>query len=117
MTWVMVATALVLFMQAGFLLLEIGFSRGKNVGAGVVKVLVNLGIVTIAWWAARPGRQRPGNSLFGNDGFLYHAGQDVAGTVVGNVEIGYMLFGLVFCAVSLAIVWGTTWSGSGSAPT
>ena len=32
----------------------------------------------------------------------------MAGTVVGNVEIGYMLFGLVFCAVSLAIVWGTT---------
>ena len=48
------------------------------------------------------------NSLFDGDGFLYHAGQDVAGTVVGNVEIGYMLFGLVFCAVSLAIVWGTT---------
>ena len=54
-TWVMVATALVLFMQAGFLLLEIGFSRGKNVGAGVVKVLVNLGIVTIAWWAVGQG--------------------------------------------------------------
>ena len=32
----------------------------------------------------------------------------MAGTVVRNVEIGYMLFGLVFCAVSLAIVWGTT---------
>ena len=108
MTWVMVATALVLFMQAGFLLLEIGFSRGKNVGAGVAKVLVNLGIVTIAWWAVGQGVNGPGNSLFGNDGFLYHAGQDVAGTVVGNVEIGYMLFGLVFCAVSLAIVWGTT---------
>jgi Amt family ammonium transporter len=108
MTWVMVATALVLFMQAGFLLLEIGFSRGKNVGAGVAKVLVNLGIVTIAWWAVGQGVNGPGNSLFGNDGFFYHAGQDVAGTVVGNVEIGYMLFGLVFCAVSLAIVWGTT---------
>ena len=42
-TWVMVACVLVLFMQAGFLLLEIGFSRQKNVGAGVAKVLVNLG--------------------------------------------------------------------------
>lgn len=108
MTWVMVATALVLFMQAGFLLLEVGFSRGKNVGAGVAKVLVNLGIVTIAWWAIGQGISGPGNSILGSDGFLYHAGQDVAGTIVGNVEIGYMLFGLVFCAVSLAIVWGTT---------
>jgi len=108
MTWVMIATALVLFMQAGFLLLEVGFSRGKNVGAGVAKVLVNLGIVTIAWWAIGQGVSGPGNAIVGSDGFLYHAGQDVAGTVVGNVEIGYMLFGLVFCAVSLAIVWGTT---------
>ena len=39
----MVACVLVLFMQAGFLLLEIGFSRQKNVGTGVAKVLVNLG--------------------------------------------------------------------------
>ena len=46
---------LVLFMQAGFLFLEIGFSRQKNVGAGVAKILVNLGIVTIAWWAVGYG--------------------------------------------------------------
>ena len=44
-TWVMVACVLVLFMQAGFLLLEIGFSRQKNVGTGVAKILVNLAIV------------------------------------------------------------------------
>jgi ammonium transporter, Amt family len=108
MTWVMICTALVLFMQAGFLLLEIGFSRGKNVGAGVAKILINLGILSIAWWAIGQGINGPGNDIFGTDGFLYHAGQDVAGTVVGNVEIGFMLFGLVFAAVSLAIVWGTT---------
>ena len=33
--WVIVAACLVMFMQAGFLLLEVGFSRMKNVGAGV----------------------------------------------------------------------------------
>ena len=31
-TWVIVAGVLVMFMQAGFLFLEIGFTRGKNVG-------------------------------------------------------------------------------------
>ncbi len=31
-TWVIVAAILVMFMQAGFLLLEVGFSRMKNVG-------------------------------------------------------------------------------------
>ena len=60
MTWVMVATVLVLLMQAGFLLLEIGFSRQKNVGAGVAKILVNLGIADDRLVGGRPGHQRPG---------------------------------------------------------
>ena len=55
MTWIMVAAVLVFFMQAGFLLLEIGFSRQKNVGAGVAKILLNLGIVSLAWWAVGYG--------------------------------------------------------------
>ena len=33
--WVMIAAILVLFMQAGFAMLEIGFSRMKNAGTGV----------------------------------------------------------------------------------
>jgi Amt family ammonium transporter len=108
MTWIMFATVLVLLMQAGFMFLEIGFSRMKNVGAGVAKILVNLGILSIAWWAVGQGINGPGNSIFGTDGFFYHFGQDVAGSVVGSVDIGFMLFGLAFAAVSLAIVWGTT---------
>jgi Amt family ammonium transporter len=112
MTWVMLATVLVLFMQAGFLLLEIGFSRQKNVGAGVAKILINLGIISIAWWLLGQGINGPGNSVFGTDGFLYHFGQELGSgeeaTIVGGVDVGFMLFGLVFAAVSLAIVWGTT---------
>jgi ammonium transporter, Amt family len=112
MTWVMVGTVLVLLMQAGFLLLEIGFSRQKNVGAGVAKILVNLGILTLAWWAVGQGINGPGNSLFGTDGFFYHTGQVIGSGdeafQVGNVDLGFMLFGLAFAAVSLAIVWGTT---------
>ena len=112
MTWVMLGTVLVLLMQAGFLLLEIGFSRQKNVGAGVAKILVNLGILTLAWWAVGQGINGPGNSLFGTDGFFYHTGQVIGSGdeafQVGNVDLGFMLFGLAFAAVSLAIVWGTT---------
>ena len=63
MVWVAVATALVFLMQAGFMFLEIGFSRAKNAGTGVAKILVNLAICTLAWWAigygiAEGGRQR-----------------------------------------------------------
>ncbi|MDP9409978.1 MAG: ammonium transporter, partial [Actinomycetota bacterium] len=37
--WVIVAAVLVLFMQAGFAMLEVGFSRMKNVGSVVAKIL------------------------------------------------------------------------------
>ncbi|MEA2455899.1 MAG: ammonium transporter, Amt family, partial [Thermoleophilaceae bacterium] len=43
-TWVIVAGVLVMFMQAGFLFLEFGFSRAKNAGLGVVKILTNFSI-------------------------------------------------------------------------
>ena len=46
--WVIVAAVLVMFMQAGFLFLEIGFSRGKNAGLGVVKILTNYSIAALA---------------------------------------------------------------------
>ena len=107
-TWIIVSAVLVLFMQAGFLFLEIGFSRQKNVGAGVAKILVNLGIATIAWWAVGFGIASGGNKIFGTDGFFFSHGQDIAGTIVGGADAAGMLFGMLFCAVSLAIVWGTT---------
>ncbi len=108
MTWVMLATVLVLLMQAGFMFLEIGFSRRKNVGTGVAKILINLGVLSLAWWMFGQGINGPGNSIIGTDGFFYHFGQDLDGSLVGGVDVGFMLYGMVFAAVSLAIVWGTT---------
>src|SRR3954469_6628395 len=49
--WVIVAGCLVFFMQAGFAFLEIGFSRGKNAGTIVAKILVNLAIASLVYWA------------------------------------------------------------------
>ena len=49
--WVVIAAVLVLLMQAGFAMLEIGFSRGKNAGTGVAKILTNLSIAAICYWA------------------------------------------------------------------
>src|SRR5665811_1204953 len=102
MTWVAVATVLVFLMQAGFMFLEIGFSRQKNAGTGVAKVLVNLAIVTIAWWAIGYGvAEGGGNDFFGDTGFFFHFDQTVAGEAVTGESAMLMLFGLAFCAVSL----------------
>ncbi|HEY0633380.1 MAG TPA: hypothetical protein VGC98_15095, partial [Thermoleophilaceae bacterium] len=50
-TWVIVAGCFVMFMQAGFAFLEIGFSRGKNAGTVIAKILANFSIAAICYWA------------------------------------------------------------------
>src|SRR5688572_16525637 len=112
-TWVLIAAVLVMFMQAGFAFLEIGFSRGKNAGMGIAKILVNFSIATIAWWACGFALAFGGaGALLGDSGFFFHTGGTITGGLVegeiGGSSAAFMLFQFMFCAVSLAIVWGTT---------
>jgi len=112
-TWVIVATVLVMFMQAGFAFLEIGFSRGKNAASGIAKILANFSIASIAWWAVGFGIAFGGAGVVaGDDGFLFSFGQEIStGPIAGEVtgdSTAFMLFQFMFAAVSLAIVWGTT---------
>ena len=102
-------------MQLGFAMLEVGFSRGKNVGAVVGKIMVNLGISTVVFWsvgfAIAFGN---GNDMFGTStacSWTSTAAQvdDVFASLSWSgvpIEAKF-LFQVVFCAVSLAIVWGT----------
>ena len=116
--WVMVAALLVMFMQAGFLLLEVGFSRGKNAGTLVPKVLINFSIAALAFWAvgfafAFGGDAAGGDPLIGTTGFFLQDFGDPATAfpVMGFSDVtveAKWFFQFAFCAVSLAIVWGTT---------
>jgi len=115
--WVIVAACLVMFMQAGFLLLEVGFSRAKNAGAGVAKVLVNFSIASLCYWAVGFALAFGGlGDIIGTHGFFLDVGSSVeeAGKSIPFVETysispaAFMFFQFVFCAVSLAIVWGAT---------
>ena len=115
--WVVIAAVLVMFMQAGFLLLEVGFSRAKNVGAGVAKILVNFSIASLCYWAVGFALAFGGlGAIAGTDGFFLDVGSSIeqAGSSIPFVEAysispaAFMFFQFVFCAVSLAIVWGTT---------
>ena len=108
-TWVLVAAVLVMFMQAGFAFLEIGFSRGKNAGMGIAKIIVNFSIASIAWWVCGFGLAFGGGGwLFGDSGLFFHTGGTLAGEEIVGSTAAFMLFQFMFCAVSLAIVWGTT---------
>ncbi len=107
--WIIVGTVLVFFMQAGFAFLEIGFSRGKNVGAGVAKILANFSVATVVWWALGFGLAFGGGGwLAGDSGFFFQYGRDVAGEAATGATTAFFIFQFMFAAVSLAIVWGTT---------
>ena len=106
--WVIVAACMVFLMQAGFAMLEVGFSRGKNVGAVVAKILVNLSIGTVMFWAIGFGLAfGNGNEVFGTDGFFLSDStfESLSWSVVPLSA--KFLFEVVFATVSLAIVWGT----------
>ncbi len=115
--WVIVAALLVLFMQAGFAMLEVGFSRMKNVGTVVAKIIVNLSISSIMYWfvgfaVAFGAASGWIGQVIGHSGFLptFHPGSTVQGSFLNSGTIpgaAQWFFEFVFCAVSLAIVWGT----------
>ena len=108
-TWVLVGTVLVFFMQAGFAFLEIGFSRGKNAGMGIAKILVNFSVASIVWWAFGFAIAFGGGGwLAGDTGFLFQFGRELDGSVATGETASFFIFQFMFCAVSLAIVWGTT---------
>ena len=117
--WVLVTAFLVLFMQAGFALLEIGFSRGKNVGTGIAKILVNLSIAAMCYYAVgfafAFGTGSSEGDLIGTTGWFLQGFGDPqqaffpSGLGLSDATIqSKWLFQFAFCAVSLAIVWGTT---------
>jgi Amt family ammonium transporter len=116
-TWVIVAGVLVMFMQAGFAFLEIGFSRMKNAGAGIAKILVNFSIASICYWAVGFALAFGGaGTIAGTEGFFLDVSQlpSEAAAQFPILEIApispaaLLFFQFVFCAVSLAIIWGTT---------
>jgi Amt family ammonium transporter len=115
--WTYLAAVLVIFMQVGFMFLEIGFSRGKNAGTIVAKILVNFSIAALVYYlvgfAFAFGSNGGNVDLIGNAGFLLTHVHDAQVTFPAmgfsdaQIEAKW-LFQFSFAAVSLAIVWGTT---------
>jgi Amt family ammonium transporter len=112
--WVVIAAILVMFMQAGFAFLEAGLTRMKNVGHIAAKNVLVLGIASIVYYLVGFGLAfgDGGNGLFGGSGFVPSVDDLLA---IGAEPFSWFsaipgaagyLFEVVFCAVSLAIVWG-----------
>lgn len=65
--WVLVGAALVFFMQAGFAMVETGFTRAKNAGNIIMKNLMDFCIGTPVFWLVGFGIMfGAGNGFFGS---------------------------------------------------
>lgn len=110
--WVVIAAILVLFMQAGFAMLEIGLSRMKNAGAVAGKILINLSISFLMFWAVGFSFAfADGNGFAGAGGWfldLSNYSETFSSLSFSNTPLeAQFFFQTVFVAVSLAIVFGT----------
>lgn len=99
--WFLIGAALVFWMQAGFAMVEAGFTRAKNTGNIIMKNLMDFCIGTV---------------VFILIGFSFLMGEDLVGligkpgfdlfTAYANFDFSSFVFNLVFCATTATIVSG-----------
>src|SRR3982751_4198471 len=74
--WVVVAAVLVMFMQAGFALLETGLTRMKNAAHIAGKNVIIFAVCSLVYWAVGFGLAfGKGNGVIGTSGFFPSTGE------------------------------------------
>jgi ammonium transporter, Amt family len=102
--WVLVTAFLVFFMQAGFALVEAGFTRSKNTTNILMKNLVDFIFATIAFWAIGYAFMfGTGTPFIGLSSFFTSG---LEGDVAGVPILAFWLFQLVFAGTAATIVSG-----------
>ena len=99
--WFLIGAALVFWMQAGFAMVETGFTRAKNAGNILMKNLMDFCIGTVVFILIGFGL------LLGEDliGLIGKPGFDIF-TDYANFDWSNFVFNLVFCATTATIVSG-----------
>ena len=107
--WVLVAAFLVFFMQAGFAMVESGFTRAKNAVNILMKNLMDFSMGSIAYWAIGFAIMfGAGNAFMGTSGWFVPAESTAFGSLEWSSVPTYAawLFQLVFAATAATIVSG-----------
>lgn len=107
--WVLVAAFLVFFMQAGFAMVESGFTRAKNAVNILMKNLMDFSMGSIAYWAIGFAIMfGAGNAFMGTSGWFVPAESGVFSSLEWSSVPTHAawLFQLVFAATAATIVSG-----------
>ncbi len=99
--WFLIGAALVFWMQAGFAMVEAGFTRAKNTGNIIMKNLMDFCIGTVTFILIGFGLLM-GEDLFG---LIGQPGFDIF-TAYKDFDFSNFVFNLVFCATTATIVSG-----------
>lgn len=104
--WTCIAAFLVFFMQAGFAMVECGFTRAKNACNIIMKNLMDFAIGSLAFWVIGFGLMFGVSSGFiGTNGFLFDANAEDS-ILPGNFGWAFLIFQTVFAATAATIVSG-----------
>ena len=102
--WILIAGILVFFMQAGFTLVEVGFTRSKNSGNIIMKNLMDLAVGSVMFWAVGYGIMY-GSGLVGG-GFFRTSPAEQGYFFFSATDWYNLFFQTVFCATAATIVSG-----------
>lgn len=105
--WTCLAAFLVFFMQAGFALVEAGFTRAKSACNIIMKNLMDFSIGSLAFWLVGFGLMfgASAGGWVGTNGFLFDA--DASDSILGgSFGWAFLIFQTVFAATAATIVSG-----------
>lgn len=113
MLWLILAAALVFFMQAGFAMVETGLTRAKNAGNIIMKNLMDFSAGAVMYfvvgWAIMYGTESIAGLIGLNGFFLSYTEGTLAAYGVGSMSELYRdwMFQVVFAATAATIVSGS----------
>ncbi len=104
--WFLIGAALVFFMQAGFAMVETGFTRAKNAGNIIMKNLMDFCIGTVVFVLLGFSLMMAEDYVMG---FIGIPNMDIFSDFTGFIETNAssFVFNLVFCATAATIVSGS----------
>ncbi len=110
--WFLIGAALVFWMQAGFAMVETGFTRAKNAGNIIMKNLMDFCIGTVVFSLLGYTIMMGEDTFFGligipNMELFTNFKEFIASPTDGSfTDASYFVFNLVFCATTATIVSG-----------